>query len=99
MPSTQKAAAVTRRQRLVARITDEQKQLFQRAADVQGRSLSDFIVSCVQEAAMRAVQDHATIQLDLAASEAFVAEMLNPSPLPARLQETISLYRKQNPAM
>ena len=82
----------------MARITDEQKQFFQRAAEVQGRNLSDFVVSAVQEAAMRAVRDHATIQLDVAASEAFVAEMLDPSPLPERLQETIRRYRNQNPA-
>jgi len=98
MSSPQAKQAATRRQRLVARITDDQKRLFQRAADVQGRNLSDFVVASVLEAATRAVQGHATIHLDLAASEAFVDEMLNPSPLPERLQETIRRYRDLNPA-
>lgn len=85
-----------RDERLVARVTGEQKRLFQRAADIQGRSLSDFIVATAQEAAVRAVDEHVGIQLDVAASEAFVAEMLAPSPLPDRLTETIDLYRRRS---
>jgi uncharacterized protein (DUF1778 family) len=95
LPLAETAKQTTRRQRLVARITDEQKRLFQRAADVQGRNLSDFIVTSVQEAATRAIQDHTAIQLDLAASESFVAEMLKPSPLPERLQDTIRRYHER----
>ena len=85
--------------RLVARITLEQKRLLERAAEVQGRSLSDFVVTAVQDAATRALRDHATIQLDVEASEAFIAEMLDPSPLPDRLRETIRLYRERHGAV
>ena len=64
MPVTRKkpAKAAVRRQakveRLEARISPEQKQLFERAADLQGRSLTEFVVRSTQEAAQEAIRDH-----------------------------------------
>src|ERR1035438_7965494 len=47
--------AVRRRdQRLEARITPDQKELIERAACVQGRTVTDFVVSALQEAAKQA---------------------------------------------
>lgn len=88
-----KSDELRRSNRLVARITNEQKKLFERAAAVEGRTLSDFIVAAVQAAATKAVEDHAAIRLNVEATEAFVAEMMAPSPLPERLRETIRRYR------
>ncbi len=38
-------AVQARRERVVARVNAEQKRLFQRAASLQGRTLSDFLVT------------------------------------------------------
>ena len=46
------AAAAARGERLEARISAEQKGLLQRAADLQGRTLTDFVVQSAHDAAV-----------------------------------------------
>ncbi len=48
----------TRGERLEARITADQKALIQRAAELEGRSVTDYVVSSVQDAARRTVEAH-----------------------------------------
>lgn len=79
-------------ERLEARISREQKKLFQRAADLQGRSLTDFIVGSVQEAAVRAVQDMQVIRLSLRDSQIFAEALLNPPAPNAALRRA---FRRQ----
>ena len=63
-------------ERLEARITRQQKELFQRAADLQGRSLTDFVVSSLQHAAARTIQEREIMTLGLRDREIFVAALL-----------------------
>ncbi|MGH6959741.1 MAG: DUF1778 domain-containing protein, partial [Dongiaceae bacterium] len=49
----EKSGSRTRAERLEARISRDQKTLFQRAAELQGRTLTDFVVSSAQDAAVR----------------------------------------------
>jgi len=44
-------------ERLEARISPENKELFQRAADIQGRTLTDFVVSSLVSAANQIIQE------------------------------------------
>ncbi len=83
-----------RRERLVARVSADQKRLFQRAAALEGRTLSDFLIASAQEAAQRAIRDHEVIALDAADSAAFVAALLNPTPINDRLRETLRLHAR-----
>jgi len=55
----------TRGERLEARITAEQKTLIQRAAELEGRSVTDYVIASVQEAARRTVEAHQTTILIL----------------------------------
>jgi uncharacterized protein (DUF1778 family) len=41
----------SKNERLEARITKEQKEIFQRAAELQGRTLTDFVISSLMNAA------------------------------------------------
>lgn len=66
--------------RLEARISPETKALLQNAADLQGRTLTDFVVSTVRAEAMRVIQEHQTLTLSLEESEAFVEALLNSPP-------------------
>ena len=84
--------------RLVARITDDQKRLFQRAAALQGRNLSDFVITSVQEAAQRAIREQEIIALGVRDSAAFVEGLLNPPPINDRLRETIERYQAKTTA-
>jgi uncharacterized protein (DUF1778 family) len=83
----------TRAERLEARITAEQKTLIERAAALQGRTVTDFVLTSVQEAARRAIAEHQQLELSVRDSEAFVDALLHPRPVNARLRETVRRYR------
>lgn len=82
-----------RSQRLEARVTADQKHLIERAAALQGRTVTDFVLSSVQEAARRAIEEHQRLELSLRDSEAFVDAMLNPPPVNERMRDTVRRYR------
>jgi uncharacterized protein (DUF1778 family) len=82
-----------RAQRLEARLTAEQKSLIERAAALQGRTVTDFVLTSVQEAARRAIAEHQLLELSVGDSKAFVESLLNPKPVNARLRETVRRYR------
>jgi len=86
--STQKTA------RLEARISAEQKELIARAAGYEGRSVSDFIVATVQEAARAVIQEHEFLRLNESQSRAFVEALLNPPEPNEALQEAAGEYRQ-----
>ena len=81
-------------ERLEARITLEQKELFQRAASLTGRSLSDFVVSSLQAAAAETIRSHQVMELTATETEAFVAAILSPPEPSAPLRAGVNLYRK-----
>src|SRR5712692_11619769 len=85
----------TRSQRLEARVTAEQKSLIERAAALQGRSVTDFVLTSVQDAARRAIEEHSQLALSVRDSEAFVDALLNPQPVNGRLRDTVRRYRKR----
>ena len=97
MPATRKKAvkAAARRAkvaRLEARVSSEQKQLFERAADLQGRSLTEFVVRSTQEAAQEAIREHELMSLTARDTKAFVDALMKP-PAPAkRLKQAAARY-------
>jgi uncharacterized protein (DUF1778 family) len=54
--------------------------MLQRAADLQGRSLTDFVVSSVEAEALRVIEQYQTLQLSIEDSAAFANALLNPPP-------------------
>jgi uncharacterized protein (DUF1778 family) len=84
----------TRDQRLETRVTAEQKTLIERAAALQGRTVTDFVLTSVQEAARRAIEQHQQLELSVRDSRAFVEALLRPRPVNARLRQTIRRYRQ-----
>jgi uncharacterized protein (DUF1778 family) len=80
--------------RLEARISQETKALVQKAADLEGRTLTDFVVSSVQAAAYKVIEQHQTLMLSLEDSEAFVNAILNP-PQPNEALKSAALRHKQ----
>src|SRR6266849_4974567 len=77
-PVSQRRPARTRSERLEARISSNQKDLFQRAAELQGRTLTDFILSSAQEAAVRTIEAMQIIRLSAQDSRTFAQALLNP---------------------
>jgi uncharacterized protein (DUF1778 family) len=73
--------------RLEARISFDLHATLKRAAELQGRTMTDFVVSAVQEAAQRAIEQADVIRLSLADQQCFAKALLNPpEPAPAMLR-------------
>jgi len=81
-------------QRLMARISDDQKRLLQRAAEIRGQTLTEFIVSAARDAATRAIVDQEVIDFSLRDSRAFADGLLNPPPVNAPLRAAAKRYKK-----
>ena len=86
---------VLRTARLEARITAEQKVMIERAAAYEGRSVSDFVVHSVQEAAKAVVREHETLRLNRQQSETLVQMLLKPPEPNAALQEAGEEYHRR----
>ncbi len=73
--------------RLEARITAEQKARFERAAQLQGRTLTDFVLGALEDAANKVIRDHEVLTLSARDSLAFAQAILDPpEPTPALLE-------------
>ncbi|MBW4586918.1 DUF1778 domain-containing protein [Aetokthonos hydrillicola Thurmond2011] len=64
--------------RLEARVNPEIKALWQKAADLEGVTLTDFVIASVQAAAYKVIEQHQTLKLSVEDAEAFVEAILNP---------------------
>ncbi len=93
-PAIQSSRGRVRGERLETRVTADQKSLVERAAALQGRTVTDFVLSSVQEAARRAIEEHQRLNLSVRDSEAFVEALLNPQPANDRLRDTVRRYRQ-----
>ncbi len=90
------AEKTSKSERLEARISREQKELLQWAADLEGRSLTDFVVSHAQNAAVQTISEHTVIKLNRADSIAFAESLQSPPELreDAPLARAISRYKQ-----
>jgi uncharacterized protein (DUF1778 family) len=66
--------------RVEARIAPEALAVVRRAAEIQGRSISDFVVAAAQEAARKTVAEVEVIRLSREAQEQFISLLLEPPP-------------------
>ena len=74
----------TRTSRIEARIAPDALAIVKRAAEIQGRSVSDFVVAAAEEAANKAIERAHVIRLSIEDQRAFAEAILNPpKPTPA----------------
>lgn len=77
-------ASKNRTSRIEARIAPEVLAAVKRAAEIQGRSISEFVVAAAQDAAERTIQETQILRLSLADQERIADLLLNPpAPTPA----------------
>ena len=67
-----------RTSRIEARISPDALQVVKRAAELQGRSVSDFVVAAAQEAARRTIEESHLIRLSVEDQARFAELLLNP---------------------
>jgi uncharacterized protein (DUF1778 family) len=88
------AATRRRDQRLEARVTSDQKELIERAACVQGLTVTDFVVVALQEAAKQAIADHTVWKLTEEQQKTFIDALMVPPAPNQKLQEAYKRFRK-----
>ncbi|MCJ2135714.1 DUF1778 domain-containing protein [Methylobacterium sp. J-026] len=82
-----------RAERLETRVTAEQKALITHAAALEGRSVTDFVLTSLQDAAKRAIAEHAMIELSVRDSRAFVEALVEPREPGRRMRERVATFR------
>ena len=87
-----KKKAPNRADRLEARVTPEAKALFQKAAEMQGQTLTDFVVSSVLDAARQVLQEHEFARLTYRDRLTFAEALLNPAEPTARLRQAMAQH-------
>ncbi|WP_027475849.1 DUF1778 domain-containing protein [Curvibacter gracilis] len=82
--------AVNTSARLEARISTDLHAMLKHAAELQGRTMTDFVVSAVQDAAQRAIEQAEVIRLTLADQECFAQALLSPPPQAPALERAFT---------
>jgi uncharacterized protein (DUF1778 family) len=86
--------APIRMARIEARIAPDALAIVRRAAEIQGRSVSDFVVAAAQEAAERTIEKTEIIRLSVEGQRAFVEAILNPPAPSAGLRKAAKAHRR-----
>ena len=80
--------------RIEARIAPETLAIVKRAAEIQGRSVSDFVVSAAQQAAYRTIEETQIIRLSVEDQRAFAEAILDPPEATPALKRAAARYRR-----
>jgi uncharacterized protein (DUF1778 family) len=80
--------------RFDARLNEEQKILIQKAADLEGRTMTDFVLHSAEAAAQRTIEDRAMLILTARDTEVFVDAILNPAEPGPVLRAAARHYKK-----
>ena len=80
--------------RLEARLPASVYALLKRAAELKGRSITDFVVNAAQDAARRVIEDEGIIRLSAEDQVRFAAALLNPPTPNAALKRAMRRHVK-----
>ena len=84
---------LTRSARVEARIAPEALAVVRRAAELQGRSVSDFLVAAALKDAHQTIEDAQIIRLSVDDQQRFADLLLNPPPLVPAMQRALQVRR------
>jgi len=87
--------ALRKTARIEARVTREQKARIEKAANLRGTSVTEFVVMSAQDAATRTIQEHEVLVLNERASKVFIDALLNPPKPSARMLAAVKLHREK----
>ena len=80
--------------RFDARLNEEQKILIQKAADLEGRTMTDFVLHSAETAAERTIEKRSMLILSARATEAFVDAISHPAEPGPVLRAAARYYKK-----
>lgn len=84
----------TRTARVEARIAPEALAIVRRAAELQGRSVSDFLVAAALKDAHQTIEDAQIIRLSVDDQQRFADLLLNPPPLAPAMQRALKARKR-----
>jgi len=90
MPSTE----TTRTARVEARIAPDALAVVRRAAELQGRSVSDFLVAAALKDAQKTIEDAQIIRLSVDDQHRFADMLLNPPALAPAMQRALKARKR-----
>ncbi len=83
----------SRSARIEARLQPDALSVIRRAAELQGRSVGDFVVAAAQEAAHRAIADAQLIRLSVEDQRTLAEALLNPPSPIESLRRAVQRHR------
>lgn len=83
-----------RTSRIEARIAPDALAVVRRAAEIQGRSLSDFMVAAALEDAHRTIEQAQIIRLSVDDQHKFAKALLNPPPLAPAMKRALQAHKR-----
>ena len=86
--------ATTRTARVEARIAPDALAVVRRAAELQGRSISDFLVAAALKDAHQTIEDAQIIRLSVNDQQRFAELLLNPPPLAPAMQRALKARKR-----
>ena len=84
----------TRTARVEARIAPDALAVVRRAAEIQGRSLSDFVVAAALKDAHQTIEEAQIIRLSVEDQHRFAQALLNPPPLAPAMKRALQAHKR-----
>jgi len=81
--------------RLEARISEQQKQLFQHAANLQGITLTDFVINHLQQAAIKTISQYEIIKLHANEKQSLIDALMDPPEPNDKLKGAFARYLEE----
>ena len=86
--------ATSKTERLEARVPIFLKRIIQRAADLQGRTITDFVIASLDRSARETVREHEVMKLNVEDSLRLAKALINPPAPNAALRRAMALHKK-----
>lgn len=80
--------------RLEARIPAEIHQLVKHAAKLEGRSMTDFVIKAISDAAKQTIRDNNIVNLSLSDQRRFAEILLEPATMTQAMAEALALHEQ-----
>ncbi len=95
-PNDEGSDGRTRTARLDLRVTPEDKELIERAAEVSGRSQTEFVLGSARSEAQRTLREYEVMRLSERDRDVFIDAFLNPPEPGERLRQAAERYRDRS---
>jgi uncharacterized protein (DUF1778 family) len=84
----------SRTARVEAHVAPDALAIVRRAAEIQGRSLSDFLVAAAMKDAYRTIEEAQIIRLSVDDQQRFAEALLNPPPLAPAMKRALQTHKR-----